>query len=278
MYRAASKFVGSLSAKSIRNGAAGVSLVVGGFLFSTQKAKADDGLHPPSYPWDHTAPWKGFDHASIRRGYFVYKQVCSTCHSLDRIAWRNLVDVAFTDAEVKEMASQVEYKDGPDAEGEMFDRPGKLADYMPRPYPNEQAARFANNGAYPPDLSLIIKARHAHEDYVFSLLTGYKEPPAGINIREGLHYNPYFPGGAIAMAAPLSNGQVEFDDGTENSVSQMAKDVSVFLAWAAEPELDYRKRAGIKTMIILTMMVLPTFYYKKLKWATLKSRVIQFQK
>ena len=162
--------------------------------------------------------------------------------------------------------------------GEMFERPGKLSDYLPKPYPNENAARFANNGAYPPDLSLVVKAREAHEDYVFSLLTGYKEAPHGVNIRQGLHYNPYFAGGAIAMAQPLSNGQIEYDDGTEASISQMAKDVSTFLCWASEPEHDVRKRLGLKTMLVLTLMAVPTFYYKKLKWTTLKSRVIQFQK
>lgn len=256
----------------------GVSLLIGGGVFlSNQKVKADDGLQPASYPWDHGSMFKGFDHASIRRGYLVYKQVCATCHSLDRIAWRNLVDVAFTEEEAKAMAAEVEYKDGPDAEGEMFDRPGKLSDYMPRPYPNENAARFANNGAYPPDLSLIVKARGRHEDYVFALLTGYRESPAGVSIREGLHYNPYFPGGAIAMAQPLSNDQVEYDDGTPASISQMAKDVSTFLAWASEPEHDYRKRAGLKAMLIFTLMIIPTFYWKRLKWAPVKSRIIQFK-
>jgi ubiquinol-cytochrome c reductase cytochrome c1 subunit len=220
------------NANGLKIGLTGVSLLVGGgVLLSNQTVSADSGLNPPNYPWNHSKPWQAFDHASIRRGFLVYKQVCATCHSLDRIAWRNLVDVAFTEAEIKQMASEVEYKDGPDQEGDMFDRPGKLSDYLPRPYPNENAARFANNGALPPDLSLVVKARERHEDYIFALLTGYREPPAGIVLREGLHYNPYFPGGAIAMAQPLSNGQVEYDDGTENSISQMAKDVSTFLAW-----------------------------------------------
>jgi len=277
MFRFASSLL-TQNANKLKFGITGVSLLIGGgVLASNQTVHADSGLEAASYPWSHSKPWQSFDHASIRRGFLVYKQVCATCHSLDRIAWRNLVDVAFTEEEIKAMAAEVEYKDGPDQEGEMFDRPGKLSDYMPRPYPNENAARFANNGAYPPDLSLVVKAREKHEDYLFALLTGYREPPAGVSLREGLHYNPYFPGGAIAMAQALSNGQVEYDDGTGNSISQMAKDVSIFLSWASEPEHDQRKKTGIKTAILLTLMIIPTFYYKRLKWAVVKSRIIQFQ-
>jgi ubiquinol-cytochrome c reductase cytochrome c1 subunit len=168
---------------------------------------------------------------SIRRGYLVYKEVCAACHSLDRIAWRNLVGVSHTADEVKTMAEEVEYTDGPNDQGEMFQRPGKLSDYMPPPYPNEEAARASNQGALPPDLSLITKARHGAavrvhlllsgvlslrntpQDYLFSLLTGYVDPPAGVEIREGMNYNPYFPGGAISMPRVLFDGLVEYDDG-----------------------------------------------------------------
>jgi len=234
-------------------------------------------LNPPSYPWNHRQHWQSFDHASIRRGHKVYTQVCSTCHSLDRIAYRHLVDVCYSEAESKELAQGIQVPDGPDAEGEMYERPGMLSDYHPRPYPNDNAARFANNGALPPDLSLIIKARGRHEDYVFSLLTGYNDPPAGVTVREGLHYNPYFPGGKIAMAPPLSNGQVDYEDGTDNSLSQLAKDVSEFLCWASEPEHDDRKKLGIKVMLFLAVFAVPTLYYKRLKWSVLKHRKIDFQ-
>jgi len=152
------------------------------------------------------------------------------------------------------MAEEHEYTDGPDDQGEMFQRPGKLADYMPAPYPNEEAARAGNGGALPPDLSLIIKARHGGADYVFSLLTGYIDPPAGVEIREGMNYNPYFPGGAISMARVLFDGLVEYDDGTPATTSQMAKDVVTFLAWAAEPEHDQRKQYGIKAVIIFSTL------------------------
>ena len=144
------------------------------------------------------------------------------------------------------MAEDTEVMDGPNDEGEMFERPGKLSDYLPSPYPNEEAARYANNGAYPPDLSLIMKARHNGPDYVFALLTGYKDPPAGVAERETQYYNPYFPGAWIGMPMPLNEGAVEYDDGTPATATQMAKDVCTFLTWAAEPEADERKLMGVK--------------------------------
>jgi len=258
----------------------GVSAALGGYLWSSlvEKVKADDALHPPKYPWNHRFPWQSYDHASIRRGYKVYSQVCSSCHSLDRVAYRNLVGVCYTEEEAKELAAERDFLDGPDEQGEMFERPGKLSDYMPRPYPNENAARFANNRALPPDLSLIVKAREAHEDYVFAILTGYKEAPAGIQMREGLYYNPYFPGGKIAMPQALSDGQLEFEDGTYASISQMSKDVTTFLAWASEPEHDDRHKMGLKATFVLAMMAIPTFYYKRFKWSVLKTRVVAFTK
>ncbi|KAF8998558.1 cytochrome C1 family-domain-containing protein [Cyathus striatus] len=207
---------------------------------------SDEGLHPVAYPWSHKGPLDTFDHASIRRGYQVYREVCAACHSLDRIAWRNLVGVSHTADEARAMAEELEYTDGPNDQGEMFQRPGKLSDYMPAPYPNEEAARASNAGAYPPDLSLIVKARHGGADYIFSLLTGYIDAPAGVEIREGMNYNPFFPGGAISMARVLFDGLVEYDDGTPATTSQMAKDVVTFLNWAAEPEHDERKNTRFK--------------------------------
>ncbi|KAI5475325.1 cytochrome c1 [Pseudohyphozyma bogoriensis] len=236
------------------------------------ESAADHGLHPPAYPWAHNGPFETFDHAAIRRGYQVYREVCSTCHSVDRIAWRNLVGVSHTVTEAKAMAEEVEYTDGPDAAGEMFQRPGKLSDYMPAPYPNEEAARAGNAGALPPDLSLITKARHGGADYVYALITGYVDPPAGVEIREGLNYNPYFPGGAIGMARVLYDGLVEYEDGTPATTSQMAKDVTTFLAWASEPELDQRKKMGFQATIILSTMLALSIWVKKIKWAPIKNR------
>jgi len=235
---------------------------------------ADDGLHPPHYPWSHSGLLDSFDHVSIRRGYQVYREVCAACHSLDRIAWRNMVGVSHNVDEVKAMAEEVEYEDGPDDKGEMFQRPGKLSDYMPPPYPNEEAARAGNGGALPPDLSLIVKARHGGADYIFSLLTGYRDPPAGFEIREGMNYNPYFPGNAISMARVLFDGLVEYEDGTPATTSQMAKDVVTFLNWAAEPEHDDRKKSGLKAVILFSALTALSLYAKRFKWSVIKSRKI----
>lgn len=211
---------------------------------------------------------------SIRRGYQVYREVCSACHSLDRIAWRNLVGVAYTVDEAKGMAEEVEYEDGPNDEGEMFQRPGKLADHMPAPYANEEAARAGNNGGLPPDLSLITKARHGGADYIFALLTGYSDPPAGVEMPEGMNFNPYFPGTKIAMARVLYDGLVEYEDGTPATTSQMAKDVVTFLNWSSEPEHDERKRMGAQAMCLLSVLTLLSIYVKRMKWAPIKSRKI----
>lgn len=238
---------------------------------------AEHGLHPPAYSWSHNGPFDTFDHASIRRGYQVYREVCAACHSLDRIAWRTLIGVSHTNEEVRNMAAEFEYDDEPDEQGNPKKRPGKLADYIPGPYPNEQAARSANQGALPPDLSLIVKARHGGADYIFSLLTGYpEEPPAGVAMPPGSNYNPYFPGGAIGMGRVLFDDLVEYEDGTPATTSQMAKDVTTFLNWCSEPEHDERKRLGLKAIIVVSSLYLLSVWVKKFKWAAIKNRKFVF--
>lgn len=247
------------------------------FLPTVSANMKDEGLHPALHPWSHEGHFETFDHSSIRRGFQVYREVCASCHSLSRIAWRNLVGVSHTVDEVKEIAADYEYQDGPNDEGEMFTRPGKLADYIPAPYPNEEASRAANAGALPPDLSLITKARHGGTDYIFSLLTGYTDPPAGVTVPEGMNFNPYFPGTQIGMARVLFDGLVEFEDGTPATTSQMAKDVVTFLNWAAEPEHDDRKKMGFQYMIIATSMLALSIWVKKYKWASVTSRRLQYK-
>ena len=205
----------------------------------------------------------------------MYTQVCASCHGLARIAYRNMVNVMYSEAEMKAIAEDTDVTDGPNDEGEMFERPGKLSDYLPSPYPNEEAARFANNGAYPPDLTLIVKARHGGADYIFALLTGYKDVPAGIAPRETQYYNPYFSGGWIGMPPPLADGAVDYDDGTPATSTQMAKDVSIFLAWTSEPENDERKLMGFKIMVALTVTFMFTWYYKRVKWSPIKNRRLE---
>lgn len=263
------------AAMALFSGSATVALTFADF----QPLQADEHtLHPPAYPWSHSGPLSSFDAASVKRGYEVYKQVCAACHSMNRVAYRNLVDVTHSLEEVKAIAAEDNVIDSaPDAAGNPVTRSGKPFDYFPKPYRNEEEARAANGGALPPDLSVIIKARHAREDYVFSLLTGYCEPPAGIEIREGLHYNPYFPGQALGMAAPLYNEIIEYQDGTPATVSQMAKDVVTFLTWCAEPEHDDRKRMGMKAVAILSFLSAGLLYWKRHKWSTLKSRQVVYR-
>ncbi|XP_077501713.1 LOW QUALITY PROTEIN: cytochrome c1, heme protein, mitochondrial-like, partial [Amblyomma americanum] len=253
---------------------------VAGVIYAlNESVKASDlVLHPPKLPWPHKETLiSSLDHASIRRGYEVYKQVCAACHSLRFIAYRNLVGVSHTEAEAKAEAESVQITDGPDDQGNMYQRPGKLSDYFPSPYPNDEAARAANNGALPPDLSFITNARHGGEDYLFHLLTGYCDPPAGVKMQEGQYYNPYFPGGAIGMAQALYNEAIEYSDGTPATASQMAKDVSTFLKYCTEPEFDERKRMFIKAMMILVALTAVTWYYKRFKWTVMKTRKIVYQ-
>jgi len=241
-----------------------------------ESVKADLAIHPPKLPWNHKGYMDSLDHEGIRRGYQVYKQVCSACHSMRYLAYRNLVDIAMTENEAKAEAAEIQVLDGPNENGEMFERPGKLSDYFPKPYANDAAAAAANNGAIPPDLSYITLARHGGEDYVFHLLTSYCDPPAGIELREGQHFNPYFLGGAIGMAPPLYNEVIEYDDGTPATLSQLAKDVCTFLVWAGSPEHDERKKIGVKAMIVLSVMAGLSLYVKRHKWSMLKSRKVVF--
>jgi len=241
-----------------------------------QEVKADLTLHPPHLPWTHSGPIDSLDHASIRRGYQVYKQVCAACHSMRYLAYRNLVGVSHTEEEAKAEAEESQALDGPDEAGNMFMRPGKLADYFPRPFANDAAASAANNGAIPPDLSFITLARHGGEDYVYHLLNGYCDPPAGVELREGQHFNPYYPGGAIGMGAPLYNEIIEYDDGTPATQSQLTKDVCTFLVWAGSPEHDMRKRMVIKASMIFGILITTSYYMKRHKWSVIKSRKLIF--
>jgi len=269
MLRFAPRVLGKFAAAATAGGAALVA--------TAQTAHTDgDVLHPVTYPWSHTGAMAGYDTASIRRGHQVYAEVCAACHGLKRIAYRNLVGVCYTEDEAKEMALDKEYLDGPDDTGAMFERPGKLSDYIKSPYVNENEARYANNGGLPPDLSLIIKGRHGGADYIFALLTGYRDPPAGVTVAEGQHFNPYFPGLKIQMPQPLMDGSIEYEDGTEATQSQMAKDVTIFLAWASEPEHDERKKSGVKLIAGLTLCAIAAGWYKRFLWSPLKSRKISF--
>jgi ubiquinol-cytochrome c reductase cytochrome c1 subunit len=226
--------------------------------------------HPKQMDWSFDGVLGRVDKPSIQRGFQVYKEVCSACHAMKRVSFRQLESVGFSDAELKSLAATYSVKDGPNDDGEMFERPGRLSDYLPSPYPNEKASRAANNGAYPLDLSLIVKARHDGANYVYSLLTGYGQtPPEGMSVPEGTHYNPYMDGGIIKMAGPLVEEGVTYQDGTKATIDQQAHDVVNFLQWAAEPEMEERKSMGVHVMLFLGIMT--TFFYlvKKRVWSNL---------
>ncbi|MCE2716182.1 MAG: cytochrome c1 [Alphaproteobacteria bacterium] len=231
-------------------------------LLAVATLHAEPAAVPPKQDWSFASPIGTFDRAALQRGFQVYKQVCSACHSIKYISFRHLKALGLSDAEIKVLASQYQIKDGPNDEGEMFERPGRPSDYFPLAYANEKQARAANNGAFPPDLSLIVKARPGGADYVYALLTGFTENP-DFKVGTGQYYNAYFSGHAISMAPPLSEGLISYGDGTKATVEQMAHDVTTFLAWASEPEAEERKRLGLKVLMYLLMMT-------GLFWATMR--------
>ena len=229
-------------------------------------AVAAEARHPDARSWGFNGIFGTFDRAALQRGYQVYKEVCSACHALKYLSFRNLAEIGFSETQAKAIAAEYEVEDGPDEDGEMFTRPAKLFDRFVAPFANDNAARASNNGALPPDLSLVVKARLGGEDYLYALLTGYVEAPAGAEIAEGMSYNPYFSGNQIAMAPPLDDDAVEYADGTETTVAQMSSDVVTFLAWAAEPRLEDRKRLGFKVMIFLIVLTGLLFWVKRRVW------------
>jgi cytochrome c1 len=215
---------------------------------------ATEAPEPPDVDWQHEGVFGTFDRAALQRGLQVYQEVCSGCHSLNYIAFRNLTALGFSEDDVKAIAAKYEVEDGPNDEGEMFFRPARASDYFPAPFANPQAARSANGGALPPDLSLIIKAREGGADYIHGLLTGYEEePPEGVELADGMYYNHYFPGHQVAMPPPLDDDYLEYADGTPATLDQLARDITVFLSWAAEPELEERKQTGLKVLIFIAI-------------------------
>ena len=217
-----------------------------------------------------------FDRGSLQRGYQVYTEVCSSCHSMKYVSYRNLGEKGgpeFSEAEVKAIAASFELTDGPNADGEMFTRPAKPSDKFVKPYENVKAAQAANGGAYPPDMSVLVKARGGGVDYIYSLLQGYEDAPSGITLDEGVYYNKYMYGNKIKMAAPLSDDLIEYGDGTKATVEQMSKDVTTFLMWAAEPHLESRHQMGFKAIIYLIILTVLVYFSMKKIWSRVESEV-----
>ncbi len=219
----------------------------------------------PKVEWSFDGAFGTFDRAAMQRGLQVYREVCAGCHGLKYIAFRNLADLGYNEDEIKAIAAEYTVVDGPNDEGEMFEREGRPSDYFPSPFPNERAAAAANNGAAPPDLSLMAKARAGGATFIYALLTGYDEPPA--DFPEGANYNTYFPGNQIAMAQPLYEDGVTYADGTPATVEQQAKDLAHFLMWTAEPKLEDRKGMGIKVLIFLVVFTGVLYAAKRKVWA-----------
>ncbi len=226
--------------------------------------------------WSFKGLFGKFDRGSLQRGYQVYTEVCASCHSMKYLSYRNLSEKGgpeFSVAAAKAIAASFEVTDGPNADGEMFQRPAKLSDKFVMPYENVKAAQAANGGAYPPDMSVLVKARGGGVDYIYSLLQGYEDAPAGVTLDDGVYYNKYMYGNKIKMSAPLSDGIVEYGDGTIASVEQMSKDVTTFLMWAAEPHLEARHRMGFKAIVYLIILTILVYFSMKKIWSRVESEV-----
>ena len=234
---------------------------------------ASEAPKPPAHQWSFDGVFGTFDRAALQRGFQVYKDVCSACHGMSLVAYRNLSDPGgpgFNEAEVKAIAASVEVTNAlPNDQGEMFQRPAVASDKFKSPFPNDKAAAAANNGKAPPDLSLMAKARPNGPDYIHALLTGYSDPPADVKLSAGQNYNKYFPGHVIAMAPPLAEGAVEYTDGTKATADQMASDVATFLMWAAEPKMEQRKRIGFQAILFLIVATGVFYAVKRKVWADL---------
>ena len=233
---------------------------------STAQASGEK-IELPDIDWSWEGPFGSFDKAQLQRGLQVYTEVCRTCHSLSLLAYRDIAALGYNDDEIKAYAGNYEVQDGPNDEGEMFTRPAIPSDRFVPPFPNDNAARASNNGAFPPDLSLITKARKNGANYLYAMMIGYgDEAPEGVELADGMAYHKYFSGHQIAMPQPLYGEDVEYADGTEPTLDQEARDITAFLAWAAEPELEQRKAMGIKVLLFLGVLFVMAVAVKKAVW------------
>ena len=225
--------------------------------------------------WSFEGIFGTFDRSSLQRGYQVYQEVCSGCHSVQHLSYRNLLEKGgpqFSVEEAKAIASQFEVEDGPNNDGEMFMRSARLSDNFVKPYPNVEASTFANGGAYPPDMSVLAKARTGGANYIYSLLMGYEEAPAGFDLDDGVYYNKYMPGNKIKMSEPIIDGIVEYSDGTETTKAQIARDITTFLVWASEPHLESQHRMGFKAIIYLIILITLVYMSKNKVWSRFNSK------
>jgi cytochrome c1 len=264
-----------------------VAVSVGVAPLAMRGALAQEVETPPAQHWSFSGPFGRYDAEQLQRGFKIYREVCSNCHSLKLLAFRDLTDADgphFSEAQAAAIAASFQVTAGPNDKGEMYQRPGKLSDHFPPPFANEQAARAALGGGLPPDMSDLAKGlgyergfpwfivdaftqyQEEGPDLIHAILNGYEEPPAGFTLPPGSNYNKYFPGHAIAMPKPLSDGQVEYTDGTPTTLDQYGRDVAAFLAWASEPKLDERKRLGFQVFLYLIVLTGLLYFTKKQVW------------
>jgi ubiquinol-cytochrome c reductase cytochrome c1 subunit len=239
-------------------------------LAGPARAQESEVVTPPHQQWSFEGVFGTYDQAALQRGFQVYKEVCSACHPLKHLAFRDLTEIGYSEDQIKGFAAQYQVTDGPNDQGQMFQRPGRPSDPFVGPFPNDEAARAAENGALPPDLSMIVKAREGGPDYVYGILTGFKDAPKDFKVNSGMYYNEIFPGHQIAMPPPLTaDGQVQYADGTKSTIPQMAHDVATFLAWASEPNLDARHRMGFKVILFLIVAIGVLYAAKRKVWSSL---------
>ena len=244
------------------------------FSITFNQVKSEEKTKLLEVDWSFKGITGKFDRSSLQRGYQVYTEVCASCHSMNLVSYRNLGEPGgpeFSVDQVKAIAANFEVEDGPNADGDMFTRPGRPSDKFVSPYPNVQAATAANGGAYPPDMSVLVKARKGGSDYIYSVLMGYEDPPVGFELEDGVYYNKYMDGKKIKMSNPLSEGIVTYSDGTAATEAQMAKDVTTFLTWTAEPHLETRHKMGVKVLIFLTIFSLLVYLSMKRIWSRIDS-------
>ena len=236
------------------------------FFITTNSIKSAEKIELINQNWPFHGFFGRFDQSSLQRGFKVYREVCAGCHGIKHVSYRDLNSIGLTKDEIKSLAAEYEIKDGPNDEGEMYMRFAKPSDKFVGPYSNDKEARLANNGAYPPDLSLIVKARAGGADYLYSLLNGYVDEPEEFELNDGMYYNLIYPGKQIAMPQPIYDDMVEYDDGTIASQDQIIRDVTSFLAWTAEPELEERKSMGVKVIFFLILITLMLYAVKRKVW------------
>ena len=245
-------------------------------LLVTIQVNSEEKVDLLKTDWSFKGLFGKFDRGSLQRGYQVYTEVCASCHSMKYVSFRNLAEEGgpeFTEEQVKAIAANFEVVDGPNNDGEMFTRPAKLSDKFVKPYENVKAAQAANGGAYPPDMSVLAKARSGGVDYIYSVLLGYEDPPSGVTLDDGVYYNKYMYGNKIKMSQPLMEDAVEYSDGTKATEEQMAKDVTTFLMWAAEPHLEARHKMGFKAILYLTILTILVYFSMKKIWSRIESEV-----